>query len=198
MAAGTQGQHSDSRVSFGTRNSPIPNPTFVPASTDVGSPATSPATTAPGTSEVRSAIPTHHATAMMESLQSFADRFRAMAKGCDTALIDHVHIFAKTMQRQVAKLGGFASPDSADGRQSVAPNHADRPSVAGRRSEANALDGYRPERDVVAPISVRPNAMELLWVCGDCGEHYPRARLCPEQCDACGAPKQHFYAPLED
>jgi rubrerythrin len=63
---------------------------------------------------------------------------------------------------------------------------------------SSSLDGYRPDRDVVAPISVRPNGMELLWVCGDCGEHYPRARECPDHCTACGAPKQHFYAPIED
>lgn len=67
-----------------------------------------------------------------------------------------------------------------------------------RNSLSGSLDGYRPERDVVAPISVRPNGMELLWVCGDCGQQYPRARACPEVCVACGAPKQHFYAPIED
>jgi rubrerythrin len=71
-------------------------------------------------------------------------------------------------------------------------------SMPARNSLSGSLDGYRPGRDVVAPISVRPNAMELLWVCGDCGQHYPRSVECPEECSCCGAPKQHFYAPIED
>ena len=68
------------------------------------------------------------------------------------------------------------------------------------RSETDKLVFHYidPDRDVTAPISVRPNAMELLWVCGDCGQHYPRARECPDKCTECGAPKQHFYAPIED
>ena len=61
-----------------------------------------------------------------------------------------------------------------------------------------SMDAYDPETDVVAPISVRTSFMELLWVCGDCGEHYPRAQTCPEQCTSCGGPKQNFYAPTED
>jgi rubrerythrin len=71
---------------------------------------------------------------------------------------------------------------------------AERPEDRGYPS----LDAYDPEVDAVAPISVRTSFMELLWVCGDCGEHYPRMRSCPEQCKACGAPKQNFYAPVED
>ena len=68
----------------------------------------------------------------------------------------------------------------------------------GRDDADRSLDEYDPAEDVVAPISIRPSMMQLLWICGDCGEHYPRAQACPEQCEACGAPKQHFYAPLED
>ena len=61
-----------------------------------------------------------------------------------------------------------------------------------------SMDTYDPETDVVPPISVRTSFMELLWICGDCGEHYPRAQTCPEQCTSCGGPKQNFYAPTED
>ena len=63
---------------------------------------------------------------------------------------------------------------------------------------ARSLDDYDPETDVVPPISVRTSFMELLWVCGDCGEHYARAQTCPEKCTSCGGPKQNFYAPTED
>lgn len=61
-----------------------------------------------------------------------------------------------------------------------------------------ALDNYDPGADLVAPISIRSSHMELLWICGDCGEHYARVQECPEECGSCGAPKQHFFAPLED
>ncbi len=74
-----------------------------------------------------------------------------------------------------------------------------RPSLSpGRPSLSSSLDAYVPARDVVAPISVRPNAMELLWVCGDCGAHYKRQQDPPESCSECGAPKTSFYAPIED
>jgi rubrerythrin len=59
-------------------------------------------------------------------------------------------------------------------------------------------DHYDPESDVVAPLSMRASHTELLWVCGDCGHHYPRSRGCPDGCSACGAPREHFYAPVED
>jgi hypothetical protein len=59
-------------------------------------------------------------------------------------------------------------------------------------------DLYEPDKESIPPISMRASCMELLWVCGDCGEHYPRASACPEQCASCGAPKQSFYAPIED
>jgi rubrerythrin len=59
-------------------------------------------------------------------------------------------------------------------------------------------DEYDPDDDVVAPISIRTSFMELIWICGDCGEHYPRSKQCPESCTACGGPRQHFYAPTED
>jgi rubrerythrin len=78
-------------------------------------------------------------------------------------------------------------------------NHSEsRPSFAGRPSLSPSLDGYRPGTDVVAPISVRPNAMELIWVCGDCGAQYPRRTEPPERCTECGAPKTNFYSPIED
>jgi hypothetical protein len=59
-------------------------------------------------------------------------------------------------------------------------------------------DCYDPESDVVAPLSLRASHTQLLWVCGDCGHHYPRSQGCPDGCDACGAPREHFYAPVED
>jgi len=70
--------------------------------------------------------------------------------------------------------------------------------MPGRMSISPSLDGYRPGTDAVAPISVRPNAMELIWVCGDCGAHYPRRQEAPEKCAECGAPKTNFYSPIED
>lgn len=57
---------------------------------------------------------------------------------------------------------------------------------------------YDPESGSIPPLSMRASHTELLWVCGDCGHHYPRAQACPESCSACGAPKEHFYAPVED
>ena len=50
----------------------------------------------------------------------------------------------------------------------------------------------------VTPLSLRTTAMQLVWVCGDCGAHYPRTDECPERCTHCGAPRQHFYLPVED
>ena len=67
-----------------------------------------------------------------------------------------------------------------------------------RPDAERSLDDYDPEADLVAPMSIRTSVMQLLWICGDCGEHYSRAQTCPVQCDACGAPQQHFYAPIED
>lgn len=67
------------------------------------------------------------------------------------------------------------------------------------RADADrSLDDYDPQEDTIPPLSVRSSFMELLWICGDCGEHYPRAQACPEACGACGAPKQNFYAHVED
>ena len=66
-----------------------------------------------------------------------------------------------------------------------------------RASMHGYADGYDPETELIPPISLRASIMELLWVCGDCGEHYPRAQSCPDRCN-CGAPRQHFYAPTED
>ena len=74
-----------------------------------------------------------------------------------------------------------------------------RPSHPSARPDAErSLDEYDADADLVAPISIRTHAMTLLWICGDCGEHYPRAQTCPLSCDACGAPQQHFYSPIED
>jgi hypothetical protein len=130
---------------------------------------------------------------IIQTLSSLTDKVKdGMSKD---AIVDTVKTFAKSLQHRVAKLGGIAMPKDTDRPSDVATS---RFSMPARNSVANSLDGYRPDRDVVAPISVRPNAMELLWVCGDCGQHYPRARECPEECKACGAPKQHFYAPIED
>lgn len=136
---------------------------------------------------------------LAESIASFSGTFSATPRTeaqederpSPDGLADTVKRFAREMQQKIARLGG-----RSDGRESAPPARTSIPGA--RNSLANVLDAYRPERDVVAPISVRPNAMELLWVCGDCGQHYPRARECPEVCTACGAPKQHFYAPVED
>ncbi len=130
---------------------------------------------------------------IIDTLASLADSVREGVN--KDAIVDTVRTLAKTLQRKVAKLGGIAVPADAARTSDVATS---RFSMPARTSFANSLDGYRPDRDVVAPISVRPNAMELLWVCGDCGQHYQRARECPEECNACGAPRQHFYAPIED
>jgi rubrerythrin len=135
-------------------------------------------------------------TDLLDKLSSLTEKVKdGVSK---EAIIDTVKKFAKSMQQTVAKLGGVSVPPES--RTSLPPNDVatSRFSMPARNSLSNSLDGYRPDRDVVAPISVRPNAMELLWVCGDCGQHYPRARECPEQCTECGAPRQHFYAPIED
>ncbi len=131
---------------------------------------------------------------LLESLSMLSERVKDGAS--KEAIVETVKRFAKSMQTKVAKLGGVAPPTEGISQ----PNDVatSRFSMPARLSLSNSLDGYRPDRDVVAPISVRPNAMELLWICGDCGEHYPRARECPEECASCGAPKQHFYAPIED
>jgi len=67
----------------------------------------------------------------------------------------------------------------------------------GARSSEDA-DHYDPESGSIPPLSMRASHTQLLWVCGDCGHHYPRAQACPDGCSACGAPKEHFYAPIED
>ena len=59
-------------------------------------------------------------------------------------------------------------------------------------------DELPDEEELVAPISIRTFLSQLLWVCGDCGEHYPRSFGCPLRCTSCGAPRQHMYAPIED
>jgi rubrerythrin len=142
-------------------------------------------------------MPSSQTNDMLEKLSTLTDKVKdGVSK---EAIVDTVKKFTKQMQQTVAKLGGVSVPDES--RTSALPNDdvaTGRFSMPARNSLSNSLDGYRPDRDVVAPISVRPNAMELLWVCGDCGQHYPRARECPEQCSECGAPKQHFYAPIED
>ena len=149
-----------------------------------------------------SSISPRQTTDLVESLQVFVERMQSIENAGDgRSLMDSVRKFARSMQQKVAKLGGMSAP----ARTAEAPttNRRSRSSIVNgddldRPSFSCSLDGYRPDIDVVAPISVRPNAMELLWVCGDCGEHYPRARQCPEKCNSCGAPKQNFYAPIED
>ena len=139
---------------------------------------------------------------LVESLQVFVERMQTIKdEGDHGSLMDSVRKFARSMQQKVAKLGGTSA--SARTAEKPVAERRSRSSIvngddADRPSFSCSLDGYRPDVDVVAPISVRPNAMELLWVCGDCGEHYPRARQCPETCVSCGAPKQNFYAPIED
>ncbi len=126
---------------------------------------------------------------LLETLASLTDKLKDGVS--NEAVVDTLRAFARIMQQKVATLGGMSVPP--DERTTLrADEQGDRTSLS------NSLDGYRPDRDITAPISVRPNAMELLWVCGDCGQHYPRARQCPERCTVCGAPKQHFYAPIED
>jgi len=148
-----------------------------------------------------SSISPRQTSEIVETLQTFVERMQTMNDtdnhGDAGSLMANVRKFARAMQQKVAKLGGISpGSESREERRSrssiVNGDDPDRPSFS------CSLDGYRPDVDVVAPISVRPNAMELLWVCGDCGEHYPRARQCPEQCKSCGAPKQNFYAPIED
>jgi rubrerythrin len=131
-------------------------------------------------------------TELLDSLSTLTDSVKD--EGSKEAMLDTVERFARSMQRKIAKLGGVAAPAEAK-TDDIATARFSYPS---RNSLSNSLDGYRPGRDVVAPISVRPVGMELLWVCGDCGEHYPRSREAPDRCTACGAPKQHFYAPIED
>ncbi|GAC1534127.1 MAG: hypothetical protein NVS3B10_28020 [Polyangiales bacterium] len=151
-------------------------------------------------------LPSSKSHEIVDQLEGFVHRIASMRDGSDAdkqGIFDSVKRFARSMQHKVAKLGGIAprtaapTDGSADDRPSV--QRMSRPSLHGDRpSFSNSLDGYRPEIDVVAPISVRPNGMELLWVCGDCGEHYPRQQQAPESCNACGAPRQNFYAPIED
>ncbi|GAC1545733.1 MAG: hypothetical protein NVS3B10_09800 [Polyangiales bacterium] len=77
--------------------------------------------------------------------------------------------------------------------------HEEHAHVAPEAEEHDLCDGdYDPDCDVVAPLSMRTSCMQLLWVCGDCGEHYPRSIACPARCGACDAPREHFYSPLED
>lgn len=62
--------------------------------------------------------------------------------------------------------------------------------------EHDELDGG--DDYVISHPSIRAIATVLLWVCGDCGAHYPRSANPPELCNECGAPKEHFLAPVED
>lgn len=156
----------------------------------------------PRLAEVRVASAVHVESSMgstdtneiLQSLTSLTDKVKDGVN--KDAIVDTVKSFAKSLQQRVAKLGGVLVPEEVPNRPSDVATA--RFSWPARTSLSPSLDGYRPDRDVVAPISVRPNAMELLWVCGDCGQHYPRARECPDACSECGAPRQHFYAPIED
>ena len=143
---------------------------------------------------VESSIGSTDTNEILQSLTSLTDKVKDGVN--KDAIVDTVKSFAKSLQQRVAKLGGVSIPKDVPNRPSDVATA--RFSWPARTSMSPSLDGYRPDRDVVAPISVRPNAMELLWVCGDCGQHYPRARECPDTCSECGAPRQHFYAPIED
>ena len=66
------------------------------------------------------------------------------------------------------------------------------------QARSAAIEAPAPGVEEIAPISIRAFAMQILWVCGSCGEHYPHAAGCPEQCRSCGAIKQFFYSPTED
>lgn len=180
--------HSDSRPSTAEHRH-SQNPFSARESRDAIPPPQSDGQTA-------ASVPSSQTNELLETLSSLTEKVKD--GGSKEAIVDTVKRFARSMQRKVAKLGGVTPP--AEGRTSSPPTDvaSGRFSTPARNSLSNSLDGYRPDRDVTAPISVRPNAMELLWVCGDCGQHYPRARQCPERCTACGAPKQHFYAPIED
>lgn len=150
-----------------------------------------------GDGKTPSSMSPRQTTEIVQSLQTFVERMQTMNDvGDGGSFMDSVRHFARSMQQKVAKLGGVAAHRNAEKGDPSLPSldalEGDRPSFS------CSLDGYRPDIDVVAPISVRPVAMELLWVCGDCGEHYPRARECPHECKSCGAPKQNFYAPIED
>lgn len=70
--------------------------------------------------------------------------------------------------------------------------------LAGRHRAHHEEPELPADEEEPAPTSLRTMMLELLWVCGDCGAHYPHTRLCPEHCLNCGAPKAHFYAPIED
>ena len=121
---------------------------------------------------------------LVEQMSTLADRVQAVPRSSNPPLYaDRAEQLARGIQTKIAKLGGVA-----------APNH---PALKQQISQTT-LDAYKPGRDAVAPISVRTTAMELLWVCGDCGEHYPRSVTPPERCGHCGAPREHFYSPVED
>jgi rubrerythrin len=121
---------------------------------------------------------------LVEQMSTLAERVQAVPRSSNPPLYaDRATQLARGIQTKLAKLGGVASPNHPALKQQISQT---------------TLDAYKPGRDAVAPISVRTTAMELLWVCGDCGEHYPRSITPPEKCANCAAPRENFYSPVED
>ena len=121
---------------------------------------------------------------LVEQMGTLAERVQAVPRSSNPALYaDRAEQLARGIQTKLAKIGGVAGPSHPALKQQVSQT---------------TLDAYKPGRDAVAPISVRATAMELLWVCGDCGEHCPRSVTPPEKCINCDAPREHFFSPVED
>lgn len=70
-------------------------------------------------------------------------------------------------------------------------------SIAVSLAETLAVGSDDADADVL-PASLRCTLLRLVWVCGDCGEHYTRRAGCPLLCRTCGAPRENFFAPVED
>ncbi|GAC1577629.1 MAG: hypothetical protein NVS3B20_08930 [Polyangiales bacterium] len=102
--------------------------------------------------------------------------------------------YARDIQVRLAVLSGVAPPTHANSL----PPESTTSTPSAPPEAATTLDAYNPGSDTVAPMSVRTTAMELLWICGDCGEHYPRSLNPPHLCQNCGGPKEHFFSPIED
>jgi rubrerythrin len=121
---------------------------------------------------------------LVEQMSSLVKKVQDVPRSSNPPLYaDRAEQLARGIQTKIAKLGGVASPRHPAVKENITQT---------------TLDAYKPGRDAVCPISVRASAMELLWVCGDCGEHYPRSLNPPETCPNCSAPREHFYSPVED
>ena len=121
---------------------------------------------------------------LVEQMSALAARVQAVPRSSNPPLYaDRAAQLARGIQSKLAKLGGVAGPPHPALKQQISQT---------------TLDAYKPGRDAVAPISVRATAMELLWVCGDCGAHFPRSVTPPAKCESCDAPRENFFSPVED